>query len=119
MKAWRDDIVNSTRADGYAETLAGRRRYIPDIHSSNFNVRMAAERVAINMPIQGTASDIIKIAMIRIDDELAEKRYETKMLLQVHDELIFEGPRSEEPAPARDANPHHARQPGANRPPQD
>ncbi len=98
VKAWRDDIVNSTRADGYAETLAGRRRYIPDIHSSNFNVRMAAERVAINMPIQGTASDIIKIAMLGIDKELDEKGYETKMLLQVHDELIFEGPRSEQEA---------------------
>jgi DNA polymerase-1 len=98
VRAWRDDIVNSTRADGYAETLAGRRRYIPDIHSSNFNVRMGAERIAINMPIQGTASDIIKIAMIRIDEELADKGYETKMLLQVHDELIFEGPRTEEEA---------------------
>jgi DNA polymerase-1 len=98
VRRWRDEVVNSTRADGYAETLAGRRRYIPDIHSSNFNVRMAAERVAINMPIQGTASDIIKIAMIRIDEELDEKGYATKMLLQVHDELIFEGPRAEEPA---------------------
>jgi DNA polymerase-1 len=98
VKAWRDDIVNSTRADGYAETLAGRRRYIPDIHSSNFNVRMGAERIAINMPIQGTASDIIKIAMIRIDKELDEKGFETRMLLQVHDELIFEGPRAEQEA---------------------
>ncbi|HEX9640726.1 MAG TPA: DNA polymerase, partial [Candidatus Krumholzibacteria bacterium] len=98
VRAWRDDIVNSTRADGYAETLAGRRRYIPEIHDSNFNVRQGAERIAINMPIQGTASDIIKIAMIRIDDELAEKRYETRMLLQVHDELIFEGPRAEQDA---------------------
>jgi DNA polymerase-1 len=96
VKAWRDDIVNSTRADGYAETLAGRRRYIPDIHSSNFNVRMGAERIAINMPIQGTASDIIKIAMIRIDDELTKQGHQSRMLLQVHDELIFEGPMSEQ-----------------------
>jgi DNA polymerase-1 len=95
VKQWRDDIVNQTRADGYAETLAGRRRYIPDIHSGNFNVRMAAERTAINMPIQGTASDIIKIAMIRIDEELERSGLESKMLLQVHDELIFEGPKSE------------------------
>jgi DNA polymerase I len=96
VKRWRDEIVASTRQDGYAETLSGRRRYIPDIHSSNFNVRMAAERVAINMPIQGTASDIIKIAMIRIDEELKQNALETRMLLQVHDELIFEGPRAEQ-----------------------
>jgi DNA polymerase-1 len=95
VKAWRDEIVQKTRRDGYAETLIGRRRYIQDIHSSNFNVRMGAERIAINMPIQGTASDIIKIAMIRIDDELAQQGFETRMLLQVHDELIFEGPKSE------------------------
>jgi DNA polymerase I len=95
VKAWRDEIVAQTRRDGYAETLIGRRRYIPDIHSSNFNVRMGAERIAINMPIQGTASDIIKIAMIKIDRELTEQGFETRMLLQVHDELIFEGPQSE------------------------
>jgi DNA polymerase-1 len=95
VKRWRDQIVAETRRDGFAETLAGRRRYIPDIHSSNFNVRMAAERIAINMPIQGTASDIIKIAMIRIDEEIEQLGLETKMLLQVHDELIFEGPQSE------------------------
>jgi DNA polymerase-1 len=95
VRRWRDDIVNQTRADGYAETLAGRRRYIPDIHSGNFNVRMAAERVAINMPIQGTASDIIKIAMIRLDEELSKRKLTSRMLLQVHDELIFEGPHAE------------------------
>jgi DNA polymerase-1 len=95
VKAWRDSIVQGTRRDGFAETLAGRRRYIPDIHSSNFNVRMGAERIAINMPVQGTASDIIKIAMIRIDDELTQRGMQSRMLLQVHDELIFEGPRSE------------------------
>ncbi len=95
VKAWRDDVVQTTRRDGYAETLAGRRRYIPDIHSTNFNVRNAAERVAINMPIQGTASDIIKIAMIRLDHELEAQNFVSKMLLQVHDELIFEGPEEE------------------------
>jgi DNA polymerase-1 len=95
VRRWRDDIVNQTRADGYAETLAGRRRYIPDIHSGNFNVRMGAERIAINMPVQGTASDIIKIAMIRIDAALAERKMTSRMLLQVHDELIFEGPHDE------------------------
>ena len=95
VKVWRDEIVAETRENGYAETLSGRRRYIPDIHSSNFNVRMGAERIAINMPIQGTASDIIKIAMIGIDKELSSRVLRSKMLLQVHDELIFEGPGEE------------------------
>jgi DNA polymerase-1 len=95
VRRWRDDIVNETRRDGFAETLAGRRRYIPDIHSSNFNVRMGAERIAINMPIQGTASDIIKIAMNTLDAELTKRRMATRMLLQVHDELIFEAPHME------------------------
>jgi DNA polymerase I len=95
VKRWREEIVAFVRQNGFAETLAGRRRYIPDIHSSNFNVRSAAERMAINMPVQGTASDIIKIAMNRIDSELDAKGFQSKMLLQVHDELIFEGPRSE------------------------
>jgi DNA polymerase-1 len=97
VKLWRDEVVAQTRIDGYAETLAGRRRYIPDIHSPNFNVRNAAERVAINMPIQGTASDIIKIAMIRLDAELQRLDLRATMLLQVHDELIFETPRAELP----------------------
>jgi len=95
VKKWRDQIIAETRRDGFTETLAGRRRYIPDIHSSNFNVRLGAERIAINMPVQGTASDIIKIAMIRIDEELEKRGFKSKMLLQVHDELIFEGPESE------------------------
>src|SRR5438552_7462202 len=86
VKRWRDEIVASVRRDGFAETLAGRRRYIPDIHSPNFNVRSGAERIAINMPIQGTASDIIKIAMNKVDVELTEREFKTKMLLQVHDE---------------------------------
>ena len=95
VKKWRDYIVAATRRDGYAETLLGRRRYIPDIHSPNFNVRMGAERIAINMPVQGTASDIIKIAMIAIDEEMERLGMQTKMLLQIHDELLFEGPKSE------------------------
>ncbi len=92
---WRESVVESCRKDGYAETLAGRRRLIPEIRSSNGQVRAAAERVAINMPVQGTASDIIKIAMNRIDAELRERGLSTKMILQVHDELIFEGPAKE------------------------
>src|SRR3972149_2112482 len=95
MKEWRGQVVADTRRLGYAETLAGRRRYIPEINSSNFQARSAAERMAVNMPVQGTASDIIKIAMNRIDAELRERGLRSKMLLQVHDELIFEGPASE------------------------
>jgi DNA polymerase-1 len=95
VRQWQKDVVTDTRRLGYAETLVGRRRYIPEINSSNYQARSAAERVAVNMPVQGTASDIIKIAMNRIDAELRERGLRTKMLLQVHDELIFEGPASE------------------------
>ena len=95
---WRDRVVDEARARGYAETLNGRRRYITDLRSGNRNRRMAAERVAINMPIQGTAADIIKIAMNRIDEELLARQAAGKlarMVLQVHDELIFELPAAE------------------------
>ena len=98
VAAWRDRVVDEARARGHAETLSGRRRYIPDLRSSNRNARMAAERIAINMPIQGTAADIIKIAMNRIDAELLERQANGKlarMVLQVHDELIFELPADE------------------------
>ncbi|WP_373773748.1 DNA polymerase, partial [Weissella soli] len=80
---------------GYVETVLGRRRYLPDIHSRNQVVRGAAERNAINAPIQGSAADIIKIAMIRMQTALKEAGMQTKMLLQVHDELIFEAPAEE------------------------
>jgi DNA polymerase-1 len=75
--------------------LLGRRRYLPEINSRNFHLRSQAERAAINMPIQGTAADIIKIAMINIDEQLKVLGMESKMILQVHDELIFEVPRQE------------------------
>ncbi|MDZ7714756.1 MAG: DNA polymerase I [Balneolaceae bacterium] len=81
---------------GYVKTLMGRRRYIPEINSGNWNVRSFAERTAINMPIQGTAADIIKLAMIDIQQYLEEHDLQTKMLLQVHDELIFEIPEAEQ-----------------------
>jgi DNA polymerase-1 len=98
VAAWRDRVVDEARAKGYAATLTGRRRYIPDLRASNRNQRMAAERIAINMPIQGTAADIIKIAMNRIDAELLERQAQgalARMVLQVHDELIFETPAAE------------------------
>ena len=96
VKEWRDGAIASCREKGYAETMVGRRRYIPEIRSPNAQVRAAGERMAINMPIQGTASDIIKIAMNRIDAEMREHKMASRMTLQVHDELIFEGPASEQ-----------------------
>jgi DNA polymerase-1 len=92
---WQQETLAFTREHGYAETLFGRRRYLPAIRSTNFQVRAAAEREAINMPIQGTAADIIKVAMIRVDEELRERALRSRMLLQVHDELIFECPAAE------------------------
>jgi DNA polymerase-1 len=92
---WQQRTLALTREKGYAESLFGRRRYLPAVHSSNFQVRSAAEREAINMPIQGTAADIIKVAMIRVDAEMRERQLRSRMLLQVHDELIFECPAGE------------------------
>ena len=77
------------------ETLFKRRRELPDINSRNFNIRGFAERTAINSPIQGSAADILKIAMIQLDKALVEGGYQTKMLLQVHDEIVLEVPKSE------------------------
>lgn len=83
------------RSRGYSETLTGRRRFLPDIRSSNHVVRSLQERLAVNTPIQGTAADIIKMAMIAVDNVLKSKKYRTKMLLQIHDELLFEMPDEE------------------------
>jgi DNA polymerase-1 len=80
---------------GYVQTLLGRRRYIPEVNSANAQVRMAAERMAINMPVQGTSADIIKVAMIELQHEMDKERLEAKMILQVHDELLFELPKEE------------------------
>ena len=90
-----DNTVQTCRELGYVETELGRRRYLPNITTRNFHMRQAAERAAINMPIQGTAADIIKIAMIRIMDRMIDLEMKSKMILQVHDELIFEVPRDE------------------------
>jgi DNA polymerase-1 len=92
-----EDIVREAKDKGYVETLYHRRRYLPDINSRNFNIRSFAERTAINTPIQGSAADILKIAMIKIDKKLKEEGMEATMLLQVHDELVFEAPKSEIP----------------------
>ena len=77
------------------ETLLGRKRWLPDLKSKNYNLRSFAERTALNTPIQGTAADIIKIAMLHIEEKLKELQLQTKMLLQVHDELIFDVPENE------------------------
>ncbi len=97
IKAYTEQIIQKARDTGYAETLFGRRRAIPDILSRNGSVRAAAERIAINMPIQGTAADIIKFAMVKIQDELSKQQLKTKMTLQIHDELLFDVPDEEIP----------------------
>lgn len=93
------DYIEATkdqaRSYGYVETVMGRRRYIPDIKASNRQVREAAERMAVNMPVQGTAADILKVAMVRLDDQIQRQTTEAKMILQIHDELIFEVPEAE------------------------
>ncbi|MEL6255960.1 MAG: DNA polymerase I [Bacteroidota bacterium] len=95
VKAYMDECVEKAREKGYVETLFGRRRYLADINSRNATVRGFAERNAINSPIQGTAADIIKIAMINLYDALSKSSLKSKMLLQVHDELVFDVHKSE------------------------
>ena len=92
VRQYMKKVVEDARNIGYTETMFGRRRYIPELKSSNFNVRSGAERIALNTPIQGTAADLIKLAMIRVDAALRENFPEAKLLLQVHDELIVECP---------------------------
>ncbi len=95
IKQYMDSSINFARDHGYVETLLGRRRYLRDINSANANVRGFAERNAINAPIQGTAADMIKVAMINIHKDLTDGNYKTKMTLQVHDELVFDVPKEE------------------------
>ena len=95
ISEYLEEVKTRARADQYVETMMGRRRYLPEINSSNFNTRGAAERMAINMPIQGTAADIIKLAMVRVQRRLDAEEMRTRMLLQVHDELVFETPHEE------------------------
>ena len=98
VRQYINDTIAGARREGYVQTLRGRRRYLPDINSRNQNIRGNAERQAINMPIQGTAADMIKIAMTRLDGAIREKKLGSRMLLQVHDELVFEVPRGEVPS---------------------
>ena len=98
IRQFIDDTVAGARANGYVETLFGRRRYIPDITAHNATLRALAERNAVNAPIQGTAADIIKLAMIGVDRRLRETRSAARMVLQIHDELLLEVPEAEIPA---------------------
>ncbi|MFD0958348.1 DNA polymerase I [Paenibacillus chungangensis] len=95
VRKFMDDIVAQAKQDGYVTTLLERRRYLPEIKSSNFNLRSFAERTAMNTPIQGSAADIIKLAMVHMDKALRERGLRSRMLLQVHDELVFEVPPDE------------------------
>ncbi len=95
VKSYMDNTVAFAKEKGYVTTLLNRRRYLPDIHARNFNVRSFAERTAMNTPIQGSAADIIKIAMIQVYQKLKEQQLKARLLLQVHDELIVEAPMDE------------------------
>ena len=98
IQKYMDEQINNAKELGFVETLMGRRRWLRDINSSNFTVRGFAERNAINSPIQGSAADMIKLAMIRVHNEMKKKPWESKMILQVHDELVFDAVESELPA---------------------
>lgn len=96
VKQFIDDTITQAYQDGYVKTVLGRIRYLPELKSSNNRMRNFGERTAINTPIQGSAADIIKMAMIKVDEELVKQGLQTQMVLQVHDELIFEVPKGEE-----------------------
>jgi DNA polymerase-1 len=95
VRAYLDETVARAHRDGFASTLFGRKRRIPELASSNFNLRSFGERTAMNHPMQGTAADIMKLAMIEVDRRLREGHFRSRMVLQVHDELVFEAPAEE------------------------
>lgn len=95
IQKYMDDTINFAREHGFVQTLMGRKRWLKDINSANFTVRGFAERNAINSPIQGTAADMIKLAMIKIHGEFTKRKLKSKMLLQVHDELVFDAHKDE------------------------
>ena len=101
VRSYMKEIVEKAKKDGFVTTLYGRRRDLPELKSSNFNIRSFGERVALNTPIQGTAADIIKLAMLRVEKALREKKLKAKLILQVHDELIVECPAEEADAVSR------------------
>jgi DNA polymerase-1 len=95
VRAFRERTIEQAQSDGYVTTLMGRRRPIPELRSGNPNTRRLGERLAVNTVIQGTAADIIKVAMVRTHAALAAAGLETRLVLQIHDELLFEGPPGE------------------------
>jgi DNA polymerase-1 len=95
VRAFREQVVERAQEEGYVTTLLGRRRSIPELRSGNPNTRRLGERLAVNTVIQGTAADIIKIAMVRCQKALRDAGTKTRLVLQIHDELLFEGPPEE------------------------
>ena len=95
LKAYQTQVVETAKEKGYVETVLGRKRWLPDITSANAVVRGFAERNAVNAPIQGSAADIIKVAMVRIQKAIQEEGLDARMILQVHDELVFDVPKTE------------------------
>jgi len=95
VKEYLEATKEQARKLGYVQTVLGRRRFLPEVHSVNRMVREAAERMAINAPVQGSSADIIKIAMINLHQEMEKRNLKSKMLLQIHDELLFEVPEEE------------------------
>ncbi|MBO4299373.1 MAG: DNA polymerase I, partial [Clostridia bacterium] len=100
VKRYLDSCVAQGSTQGYVTTLFGRRRYLPELSDRSFNIRQFGERAAMNSPIQGTAADIIKLAMIRVHEALGEQGFSARLILQVHDELIVEAPDDEAQAAA-------------------
>jgi DNA polymerase-1 len=92
VKSFIDQCIAEARSRGYAETLLGRRRYLPDLSAQRHQARAAAERMAVNTPVQGSAADLIKLAMVRLGERLTADHPEVRLLIQVHDELVFEVP---------------------------
>jgi DNA polymerase-1 len=95
IRGYLDRTIEDARTRGYVSTIAGRRRFLPDLGSRNRTLRQAAERIAMNTPVQGSAADLIKMAMLKIAGTLAQRRLEARLLLQVHDELVLEAPQAE------------------------
>ena len=95
VRHYMEQVVEQAKEQGYVETIFGRRRYLPELSSSNFNLRSFGQRVARNMPIQGAAADIIKIAMVQVENRLELEGLKARLILQVHDELIVEAPEAE------------------------